>query len=180
MSGEKHPLSASASPAPGPKRAKAGSTAVLMPSSHVKGVTFKFKLRQNDEGLDWVKDIVVLAFQTPSSQSDQLIIDIKLKKERKVLNADELMAKMRRDMGLAGTGDDDDEPEDDAEDDLEDPDELDDEYAEEEDEDDGHGVKLGVVWGRLIPRSFIRKNFWAAMEEPSQDTAALGFNIFDR
>lgn len=179
MSGKKHPMSASASPAPGPKRAKPGSTTVTMPSSLVKGVTFKFKLRQNEEGFEWVKDVVVLAFQTPSGKSDELIIDIKLKKEKKIPSADELIAKMRREMGLGVDGDDE-VPDIDNEDDYEDPDELDDEYAEEEGEDDGHGVQLGVVFGRIMHRSFIRRSFWAAMEEPSQDTAALGFNIFDR
>jgi len=181
MSSTKHSISASASPAPGHKRVKPGSTAVSTSSSLVKGVTFKFRLRESVEGFTWLKDVSVIAFQTPSGQADELILDIKLKKEKKRPSAAAIIAKMRREMGLGGTDDDKDEPEDDDDGDDEDFDELD-PYAEEDDEDgdEGHGVRLGSVGGRIMRRSFIRPNFWRDMEEPSQDTAALAFNMFDR
>jgi len=51
-----------------------------------------------------------------------------------------------------------------------------DEY-EESDEEPG---KVGVVVGRLMRRHEIRSTFWTDMEEPSQDTAALAFDVFDR
>jgi len=172
-------MSASASPAPGHKRAKSGSTAVETSSTHVKGVTSKFRLRESVEGFEWLKEVSVVAFQTPADQDDDLILDIKLKKEKKRPSAAALIAKMRKDMGLGGGGDDD-VPDRDDEDEYEDPDELDYEYADEEEEDDGHGVKLGSVHGRLIRRASIRPTFLRDMEEPSDDTAVLGFSIFDR
>jgi hypothetical protein len=174
-------MSASASPVPSHKRAKPGSTAVTMSSSHVKGVTFKFRLRESVESFEWLKDVSVVAFQTPSGQNDELILDIKLKKEKKRPSASEIIAKMRKDMALGGDDDDGDDPEDEDEDDDEDLDEFD-PYGEEEDEDEdeGLGVRLGSVSGRIMRRSFIRPNFWRDMEEPSEDTAALAFNLFDR
>lgn len=182
MASTKHPMSALASPAPGHKRVKLGSTAVETSSTHVRGVTFEFRLRESVEGFEWLKEVSVVAFQTPAGQDDDLILNIKLKKERKRPSAAALIAKMRKDMGLGGGGggDDDDEPADDGEDECEDEDELDDPYAEEDDEDDSHGVKLGSVHGRLICRASIRPTFWRDMEEPSDDTAVLGFSIFDR
>jgi len=174
-------MSASASPAPGAKRAKSGSTATRSSSSHVKGVTFKFRLRESVHNFEWLKDVSVVAFQTPSGQPDELILDVKLKKEKKRPSAASIIAKMRKEMGLGGAGDDNDEPDDDDEDEDESLHEFD-PYAEEddEDEDEGCGVRLGSVGGRIMRRSFIRPNFWRDMEEPSEDTAALAFNLFDR
>lgn len=73
---------------------------------------------------------------------------------------------------------DDDDASDDEDRDLhlDDEDESDDEDGEY---DPGPHV-IGRAFGRLIRRDAIRSTFWSAMEEPSEDTSYLGFEIFDR
>jgi len=51
-------------------------------------------------------------------------------------------------------------------------------YDSDESEEDAHAV--GYVIARLMRRGLIANTFWEDMEEPSQDTSALGFDIFDR
>lgn len=60
-----------------------------------------------------------------------------------------------------------------------------DEYDECDEEDSESEEKtgskrIGGVFARLMRRGEIRSDFWRDMEEPSQDTAALAFDIFDR
>lgn len=90
------------------------------------------------------------------------------------------------DGGSESIGKDDDHSETSEEDDHEsyseeeDADDLieDFDYDSDESEEDAHAV--GYVIARLMRRGLITNTFWEDMEEPSQDTSALGFEIFDR
>lgn len=43
-----------------------------------------------------------------------------------------------------------------------------------------HEETIGNVFGRVIRRHGIQRDFWERMEEPSQDTSNAGFDVFDR
>ena len=83
-------------------------------------------------------------------------------------------------------GEEDDQSESTEEDDdesqsvEEDTDHLDEDfdYDTDESEEDIHAV--GYVIARLMRRGLIANTFWEDMEEPSQDTSALAFDIFNR
>lgn len=178
MPASKHVNPIGSSPEPPIKRQKL-SSAIQTPSSEVKGISFKFKARVDGEGFDWLQIVTVTAFPTPSGANDELVVDIKTKSKslEDAFGASSLAGMM----GFDGANDDGDLEEDgDEEDEDDDPMrdfEETDEYEESEDDMSGN---IGSVFARLINRAAIRRNFWRDMEEPSQDTAALAFDIFDR
>lgn len=86
-------------------------------------------------------------------------------------------------------------PESSDEGDMDDEDDLDDlETEDDEDEDEEfpwlkslngcvkepNGTQVGHCHAKLIDRKPIRATFWREMQEPSHDTASLGFDLFDR
>lgn len=78
----------------------------------------------------------------------------------------------------AGCAPDENQNDNDHEDDFEENSE--DDWDAEEEKEELIPNTVGRLFGRIIRRNFIRASFWRDMEEPSQDTSALGFDIFDR
>lgn len=178
MPASKHSKAVQSLAEPPSKRQKL-SPDLQTPSSEVEGISFKFKARINGEGFNWLQDVIVIAFPTPSGAKDELVVDIKTKRKDlgDASGASSLAERTRSDGATdEDLREDDDDEEDEDDNAMRDFEEMD---GYEESEDDMSG-SIGSVFGRLINRAAIRRNFWRDMEEPSQDTAALAFNIFDR
>jgi len=52
--------------------------------------------------------------------------------------------------------------------------------AVHEDDEEDDKTRIGSIHGTMIWRGRIRKKFWTAMEEPTEDLSALAFEIFTR
>jgi hypothetical protein len=48
------------------------------------------------------------------------------------------------------------------------------------DDSDSGEVQVGYCDGKLIRREDIRVKFWFAMEQPTEETSSLAFDLFDR
>lgn len=49
-----------------------------------------------------------------------------------------------------------------------------------QDDSDSDEIQVGYCDGKLIRREDIRVKFWFAMEEPTEETCSLAFDLFDR
>jgi len=170
MSLPKHTLPTTATQ-PATKRAKQTTVGIDIPSQ-LKGTSFKFKARPNQDGdfQAWLFDVTVTAFPTAAGKKDEIVLDVmvgdKNEKKKKPFDFAKVMAAMRS--GDMSALDDDEDDADDEEDDGH-YDEEDDYDGLDEEEDDIPNA-IGSVFARIVHRHRIRTTFWRSMEEPSPDT----------
>jgi len=183
MSLPKHTISP-AHGAPATKRAKQPTVDIDIPSQ-LKGTSFKFKARPNQDGgfQAWLFDVIVTAFPTAKGEKDEIIMDVQVKhkKKKKFDSAKFMAAFMEGGEALDNLYEDD---EDEDEDDISRSHHEDDDYDEfdEEEEEDDISDAMGSVFARIVHRHKIRSTFWRDMEEPSQDTCKYLFdqNVWKR